>query len=511
MKQFFETNSGTGFSTIGIMTFFLFLSFAFSSPKTYERFCHQSLESFPIRQGGRVKPLGVHAYEILRYITGSSTINGQSSVIGYCLLSMESLGAEKLLSPRIPVFHPKLREFLALSKGGKEELSAHDALNEFTSLQQERARIKEDGSYKSALEKLLGRISAFGRIVKGQDWLLPIVEEREIGWRPLSSLSGIQNSPPFMQTLRDHYKAFGGASIRTELLMRKLSLPYVSLVLSFAALGFLSLTKSRLFSLITAGLSLSAQTALIIFRILVSGRAPITNMYETVLFSGFGTLLLGMMLSGAKRTKIFLFAGLAYNVMTLMMMIFATAMLSDSISPLVPVLRDNFWLSTHVTTVILSYGAFALSWILSNTAMIKNALGTLDKGEERHYCEMTYTCLKFGMTLLAAGVILGGVWADYSWGRFWGWDPKETWSLIVLCLYTAILHGRYTRWIPPHRFLPLTALAFLSVMMAWFGVNYILASGLHSYGFSEGGAIFLGSFFAIQLIISGATFRRFQT
>ena len=99
-----------------------------------------------------------------------------------------------------------------------------------------------------------------------------------------------------------------------------------------------------------------------------------------------------------------------------------------------------------------------------------------------------------GVVLLAGGVILGGVWADYSWGRFWGWDPKETWSLIVLLVYMAILHGKYTSWIPPHRFVPLVAGAFMTVMMAWFGVNYILASGLHSYGFSEGGAIFLGSF-----------------
>ena len=105
------------------------------------------------------------------------------------------------------------------------------------------------------------------------------------------------------------------------------------------------------------------------------------------------------------------------------------------------------------------------------------------------------------MILLAAGIILGGVWADYSWGRFWGWDPKETWSLIVLLVYMAILHGKSTSWIPPHRFVPMVAGAFMTVMMAWFGVNYILASGLHSYGFSEGGAIFLVSFFSIQIAI----------
>jgi len=173
-------------------------------------------------------------------------------------------------------------------------------------------------------------------------------------------------------------------------------------------------------------------------------------------------------------------------------------MLSESISPLVPVLRDNFWLSTHVTTIIMSYGALALSWILANTVLIKKKFTGLNKQDDLYYSELIYTTLKYGTIMLGAGIILGGVWADYSWGRFWGWDPKETWSLIAFIIYMAILHGRNTTWISPKRFIPLVAGAFMSIMMAWFGVNYILASGLHSYGFSEGGAIFLGSFFLIQ-------------
>jgi ABC-type transport system involved in cytochrome c biogenesis permease subunit len=190
-----------------------------------------------------------------------------------------------------------------------------------------------------------------------------------------------------------------------------------------------------------------------------------------------------------------------------MMINFANGMLTATISPLVPVLRDNFWLSTHVTTIILSYGALALSWILANTVLIKARFGKISKEDEKRNVDVIYTSLKWGTVLLGAGVILGGVWADYSWGRFWGWDPKETWSLIVLCIYMAILHGRHTSWIKNDKFMFYTAAAFMSVMMAWFGVNYILASGLHSYGFSEGGAVFLGSFFLIQILILVATYR----
>ncbi|MCY4524700.1 MAG: cytochrome c biogenesis protein CcsA, partial [Halobacteriovoraceae bacterium] len=161
------------------------------------------------------------------------------------------------------------------------------------------------------------------------------------------------------------------------------------------------------------------------------------------------------------------------------------------ISPLVPVLRDNFWLSTHVTMVILSYAALAISWMLANIALVRKRFFTLDSQEEKAYRNRIYTCIKIGVVLLAGGIILGGIWADYSWGRFWGWDPKETWSLIALCTYVVILHGRATSWIPPKRFIPLVAFAFMSVLMAWFGVNYVLATGLHSYGFSQGGAVFL--------------------
>jgi len=224
-------------------------------------------------------------------------------------------------------------------------------------------------------------------------------------------------------------------------------------------------------------------------------------MYETVMFSGFGALIISIVIFFMRKEIVFVVAGLAFNVLSLMMMKFANGMLDEGISPLVPVLRDNFWLSTHVTTVILSYAALALSWILANSLLIRSRFKTVSSNDYKYEVDLIYTSIKFGVVLLSAGVILGGVWADYSWGRFWGWDPKETWSLIVLLIYMAILHGKYTTWIPAHRFVPLVAGAFMSVMMAWFGVNYILASGLHSYGFSEGGAVFLGSFFAIQILI----------
>jgi cytochrome c-type biogenesis protein CcsB len=303
-----------------------------------------------------------------------------------------------------------------------------------------------------------------------------------------------------MMQSKENYKSVKGDKYIVELYYAKAQLANWSLILTIAALASLVLFSNFNIALSITILSLITQIVLVTLRVIISGRAPITNMYETVLVSGLGSLLLAILLGHFKKEKIFIYMGLGYNVCTLMMITFANGMLTATISPLVPVLRDNFWLSTHVTTIMLSYGALALSWIMANGALFRKKFRTLDKKEEVRLGEILYTTLKYGTTMLAAGILLGGVWADYSWGRFWGWDPKETWSLIVLCIYIAVLHGRYTNWIKVDRFITITAGAFMSVMMAWFGVNYILATGLHSYGFSEGGAVFLGSFFLLQSI-----------
>ena len=99
-----------------------------------------------------------------------------------------------------------------------------------------------------------------------------------------------------------------------------------------------------------------------------------------------------------------------------------------------------------------------------------------------------YRTMQVGVLLIAAGTILGGVWADYSWGRFWGWDPKEVWALITLLVYLIPLHGRFAGWVNTFGLVMASVVCFLSVIMAWYGVNFVLGVGLHSYGFVEGGS-----------------------
>lgn len=480
--------------------------------KTENYFCKKELETIPTLQNGRIKPLYVHASEMIKTLTGKTSVLDLSSTEAYCLLSLNGMGLPTILNLKARIDHVDALKFFNLSLN-EHSLDYEELVTKEESIKNEVRKSGNNSSYQKTMSKLLENLFLYKDIKSGNNWLLAEVHEKSLSWVSLTTflteekvITQKKETPddPFLPVLlksKLNYDLNFGTKYMIEYYYAKMGLASISLLFSLAAIVTMVLLKNFSISLFISILSILTQIALITFRVIISGRAPITNMYETVLFSGAGALLLGLILGHLKKEKIFVYMGLSYNVCTLMMLNFANGMLTATISPLVPVLRDNFWLSTHVTTIILSYGALALSWVLANTVLIKRKFKKMTKAEEAHHADIIYTTLKWGTTMLAAGIILGGVWADYSWGRFWGWDPKETWSLIVLTLYTAILHGRYTSWINNNRFMTVTAAAFLSVMMAWFGVNYILASGLHSYGFSEGGAVFLGSFFIIQIAI----------
>jgi ABC-type transport system involved in cytochrome c biogenesis permease subunit len=111
--------------------------------------------------------------------------------------------------------------------------------------------------------------------------------------------------------------------------------------------------------------------------------------------------------------------------------------------------------------------------------------------------------IRFGVFLLTVGTILGGVWADYSWGRFWGWDAKEVWALITLLFYINILHARHIRWIADFGTAVWSIISFVVVIMTWYGVNFVLGTGMHSYGSGGGGEGFVAIALAIQAIYLG--------
>ncbi len=250
-------------------------------------------------------------------------------------------------------------------------------------------------------------------------------------------------------------------------------------------------------SLAAAGLGLHAIG--ITLRCMVAGRPPVTNMYESIIWVSFAVSFFGMIFFLRYRTPIYLLAALPVTLVALLLVHQMPIAMPASIDPLVPVLRDNFWLTIHVLTITLSYAAFALAMGFGHILLWRYARNPRAARSDAPMHFWLYRVLQLGVLLLAAGTILGGVWANYSWGRFWGWDPKETWALIALLCYIVTLHGRLAGWWTQFGLVVASVVCFLAVLMAWYGVNFVLGKGLHSYGFGIGGETYVASFVIVDL------------
>jgi ABC-type transport system involved in cytochrome c biogenesis permease subunit len=224
-------------------------------------------------------------------------------------------------------------------------------------------------------------------------------------------------------------------------------------------------------------------------------------MYESILWVAFGAGLFAVIFTARHHSTIYLLAASPVIILSLIASDLQPAVLDPSLNPLVPVLRSNFWLTTHVLTITLSYGAFALATALAHFLLIRSIRSNKLPPADDSWVLHLYRCLQIGVLLLAIGVILGGVWANYSWGRFWDWDPKETWALIALMGYIILLHGRLGGWWGGYGLAVGSIACFLTILMAWYGVNFVLGRGLHSYGFGNGGQLYVGAFALLELIV----------
>jgi cytochrome c-type biogenesis protein CcsB len=249
----------------------------------------------------------------------------------------------------------------------------------------------------------------------------------------------------------------------------------------------------------------------IAMRCLIAGRPPVTNMYESIIWVSFAVSFFGMIFFARYRAPVYLLAALPVSLIALLLVHQMPIAMPSSIDPLVPVLRDNFWLTIHVLTITLSYAAFALAMGFGHILLFRYARDPISARADQPMHFWLYRVLQLGVLLLAAGTILGGVWANYSWGRFWGWDPKETWALIALLCYILTLHGRLAGWWTQFGLVVASVVCFLAVLMAWYGVNFVLGKGLHSYGFGIGGETYVVGFVLADLLFVALAIWRYRT
>lgn len=246
-------------------------------------------------------------------------------------------------------------------------------------------------------------------------------------------------------------------------------------------------------------------------RITIANRPPVTNMYESVIWVAFGLAVFAIAFELIYRAKYYLLAAAPLAVICLILADSLPTVLDASIQPLVPVLRDNFWLSVHVPTITLSYASFALAMGLGHIILGHYLFAPESITKTTYLSKLNYRVIQVGVLLLTTGIILGGIWAHFSWGRFWGWDPKETWALIALMCYLVPLHGRLVGWLKDFGMAVISVVCFNAVLMAWYGVNFVLGTGLHSYGFTTGGSeLIVASMVALDLLFVLITAIRYQ-
>lgn len=223
----------------------------------------------------------------------------------------------------------------------------------------------------------------------------------------------------------------------------------------------------------------------------ISGWAPVTNLYETFLIISAGGFIFGVLVEffNPRRNRIAISAGLFIPAVCLLLASqFVTEVKpSDTLPPLGAVLRSNFWLTTHVITITLGYAAGLLAALVTHCWLIGQAfgLGTRDRSAYRTITQMSYGIVLFSLLFSLVGTILGGIWANYSWGRFWGWDPKENGALMIVLWTLFIIHARLGDLVRELGLHVLILLLGCIIGFSWFGVN-ALGVGLHSYGFASG-------------------------
>ena len=511
-----------------------------------------------IQDGGRRKPIDTFAKETLTRITGKSTYrdrNGRkwsgSDFVLSALLETHNWKSE----PMVLVPFGSLKEQLGLEKTKRRFTFAElTNIGELNRLANEAHALKRAEKPLTRIQQevmsVSERLTIFAHVMDGSALLLvPSSKSEGEPWVVPPGFSTYYNEQQFapvqpqLQALATAYTqgenfGFGRAANQLRQNIRALSptiYPSESQLrleyfynhfdgfyraIFLYGIGFLllliaHLRRSRGASLKSgvaiAMLGLAFHATGIILRCMIAGRPPVTNMYESIIWVSFAVSLFGTIFFARYRTAIYLLAALPVTLLALLLVHQMPIAMPSSIDPLVPVLRDNFWLTVHVLTITMSYAAFALAMGFGHILLWRYTRNPAAARADAPMHFWLYRVLQLGVLLLAAGTILGGVWANYSWGRFWGWDPKETWALIALLCYIVTLHGRLAGWWTQFGLVVASVVCFLAVLMAWYGVNFVLGKGLHSYGFGIGGETYVATFVLADLTFVAFAIWRHRT
>jgi cytochrome c-type biogenesis protein CcsB len=509
----------------------------------------------PVQDAGRIKPFDTFAKETLALVYGKKTYTpkeGAEPVAAHWVVLTWMLSPESWLNrPLFEVTHHEVLDKLKLPHDrkyftGDELFKSENFTNLMQELQNKRESKEKLTPYFQAIQRIENQFFIFREMASGKLLHVYPVPNQD-AWLSVADLP-LDIQPAFLEISKgvaahlglkteasatpeqikevaekldssilafeelarksDPVKYEASHKVNTEVLysdIHPFRWAYIAYLLAALVLLFIwirNLQSGMALAWFLMGTGFLIHLSGFAFRIYLSERPPVSNMYETVIWASFGAVLFSIILELIYKYKVILLGGALMGLFALIVADSAPAILDPSLQPLEAVLRSNYWLVVHVMTISISYAAFMLAFGLGDMGMIYFAIDEVKHAEKiQKITTGTYRAMQIGVAFLAPGIILGGIWADYSWGRFWGWDPKETWALIALLGYVVVLHARLVGWLKNFGMLASGVITFNLVIMAWYGVNFVLGAGLHSYGFGAGGIEYVSVFVGLHFLL----------
>lgn len=269
----------------------------------------------------------------------------------------------------------------------------------------------------------------------------------------------------------------------------------ITLYLASILFAFFSMDRTSLSFVI---LAFTLHTLLLALRCYILARPPVSNMFETVIYVPWVAVLGGVTLRFFSSERWLLPA--ASLVSVLLLIVLQITQLNSQLENVQAVLDSQYWLIIHVLMVVGSYGLFALAGVLGHFYLIGLCFDKKETAHLKSIAKLIIESMYLGTALLIPGTILGGVWAAQSWGRFWDWDPKESWAFISSCIYLMWIHAYRFGHIKNFGLAVGSVVGLTAISFTWYGVNYILGTGLHSYGFGSGGELYYYLYLGAELL-----------